>query len=154
MLARTLAYILAYVLACILAGIGPRILAGGATCVLPRVLTWALARAVATALAGAGVRRVLGRPVTELALLFLLRRLPGLLLGNEAGLEQLIAQRSVHAEEGRCQRRATILQLAKTACGVFRGTGASSERCLGLVAVAAMAAMKPQRKKARLAPGL
>jgi hypothetical protein len=39
-------------------------------------------------------RRVLGlgRPVTELALLFLLRRLLCLLLGDEADFEQLIAQ--------------------------------------------------------------
>jgi hypothetical protein len=38
--------------------------------------------------------RILGlrRPVTELALLFLLRRLLCLLLGDEADFEQLIAQ--------------------------------------------------------------
>jgi hypothetical protein len=34
----------------------------------------------------------LGRPVTELALLFLLRRLLCLLLGDEADFQQLIAQ--------------------------------------------------------------
>lgn len=35
---------------------------------------------------------VLGRPVTELPLLFLLRRLLRLLLGDEADFQQLIAQ--------------------------------------------------------------
>ena len=35
---------------------------------------------------------VLGRPVTELALLFLLRRLLRLLLGDETDFQQLIAQ--------------------------------------------------------------
>jgi hypothetical protein len=46
--------------------------------------------------AGTRIRVVLRWPVTELPLLFLLRRLFGLLFRNEAGREQLIAQRSIH----------------------------------------------------------
>jgi hypothetical protein len=49
-----------------------------------------------TTLPAACIRVVLGRPVTELPLLLLLRRLARLLLGDEASFQQLIAQRSVH----------------------------------------------------------
>jgi hypothetical protein len=80
----------------VLAGVWPCIRSCILAPVLPgiRVAALACARALAVmaaALAGPGVL-TLGRPVTKLALLFLLRRLLCLLLGNEADLEQLIAQ--------------------------------------------------------------